>query len=179
MPENFESQNQEENLPDQRDEQISEQVKKVINEMRSVKDLDVPRDLRNALSKKFKSIEALTKMPSGDLYEELKASRAFTDDSVKQIKDALAKVNLSLAEKEGVKPEDEKDILTKRIESVNFFKTQYNVSTGALIGRGVHTLGDLINMSADELLDVKSFGPGKVDIVRKKLAEFWLKLKDE
>lgn len=185
MSENFEGQNQEENLPAQtnekleRKEQVFEQVKGAINDIRSVRDLDIPDDLKSALNRRFKSIGGLVQISSGDLHRELKGLKGVTDDSVRQIREALSKMNLNLVEEKDVKPEDEKDILSKRIESVNFFKGKYDVMTGKLKRKGINTLGDLINKSADELLEVQSCGPKKVDIIRRKLAEFGLRLKGE
>jgi DNA-directed RNA polymerase subunit alpha len=44
---------------------------------------------------------------------------------------------------------------------------------------GIQTVGDLINYTADQLLEVKNFGVTSLNEVRSKLAELGLKLRGD
>jgi DNA-directed RNA polymerase subunit alpha len=60
------------------------------------------------------------------------------------------------------------------IEDLNFTVRSYN----CLKREGVHTVGELITRSEQDLLDIRNFGQKSIDEVKAKLAEMGLALKD-
>ena len=60
------------------------------------------------------------------------------------------------------------------IEDLNFTVRSYN----CLKREGVHTVGELITRSEQDLLDIRNFGSKSIDEVKAKLAEMGLALKD-
>ena len=60
------------------------------------------------------------------------------------------------------------------IEDLNFTVRSYN----CLKREGIHTVGELITRSEQDLLDIRNFGQKSIDEVKAKLAEMGLALKD-
>lgn len=46
-----------------------------------------------------------------------------------------------------------------------------------LVSRGIHTVGQLIELEEDDLLAIANFGQKSLDVVRERLANFDLELK--
>lgn len=157
------------------DEKVSESVREVINEIRSVRDLDLSSRLKTVLVKR--RIETIGELiqRSG---EELSDLKGITDDNVTQIREALIKLNLKLNDSEA---EIEEDILTRKISKVDFeveLKQQSSIIND-LGSEDINTIGDLIKKSAEELLEVRNFGNKKLQAIKKTLEKLGLKLRGD
>ena len=64
--------------------------------------------------------------------------------------------------------------LALSIEDLDFTVRSYN----CLKREGIHTVGELITRSEQDLLDIRNFGSKSIDEVKAKVAELGLALKD-
>lgn len=78
---------------------------------------------------------------------------------------AIAEMNGALVE-----PEKELDILLTPLEDLDFMVRTYN----CLKRRGIETLGDILNLTFDELIKVRNLGRKSMKEVRDKVKEFGL-----
>src|SRR5699024_9494177 len=60
------------------------------------------------------------------------------------------------------------------VEDLNFTVRSYN----CLKREGIHTVGELVSRSEEDLLDIRNFGSKSIDEVKAKLDEMGLSLKD-
>lgn len=76
----------------------------------------------------------------------------------------------------GPSPVDEQyaENLAVPVESLNLTVRSYN----CLKREGIHTVGELVSRSEQDLLDIRNFGSKSIDEVKEKLAEMGLSLKD-
>ena len=91
-------------------------------------------------------------------------------------RDAIASAGSTLVELFGPSPVDEQLAadLALPIEELNFTVRSYN----CLKREGIHSVGELITRSEQDLLDIRNFGSKSIDEVKAKLAEMGLALKD-
>ena len=64
--------------------------------------------------------------------------------------------------------------LNRSVEELELSVRSYN----CLKREGIHTVGELISRSEQDLLDIRNFGAKSIDEVKAKLAEMGLSLKD-
>lgn len=76
----------------------------------------------------------------------------------------------------GPSPVDEQyaENLATPVEELNLTVRSYN----CLKREGIHTVGELVSRSEQDLLDIRNFGSKSIDEVKEKLAELGLSLKD-
>ncbi|MDN6479794.1 MAG: DNA-directed RNA polymerase subunit alpha, partial [Acidipropionibacterium jensenii] len=76
----------------------------------------------------------------------------------------------------GPSPVDEQyaENLAVPVENLNLTVRSYN----CLKREGIHTVGELVSRSEQDLLDIRNFGSKSIDEVKEKLAEMGLSLKD-
>lgn len=76
----------------------------------------------------------------------------------------------------GPSPVDEQyaENLSVPVEQLNLTVRSYN----CLKREGIHTVGELVSRSEQDLLDIRNFGSKSIDEVKEKLAELGLSLKD-
>lgn len=119
--------------------------------------------------------------------EEILASKNFGETSLVEIKDMLASKGLSLGqiaeETVAVEPEpepveptaDEQQIFGLPIGDLNLSVRARKCTTKL----GIHSVGDLVRRTAEDLLECKNFGVTSLNEVREKLTERGLKLRGD
>src|SRR5262249_493974 len=122
--------------------------------------------------------------------QQLLSSKNFGETSLQEIKEMMSTKGLRLGQslEEGAMggpdlryraptslSEEQQAVLSKPV-------TDLNLSVRARKGmnrRGINTLGDLIQRTADELLESKNFGMTSLNEVREKLAQYGLTLRGD
>jgi DNA-directed RNA polymerase subunit alpha len=150
-----------------------------------VTDFELSVRARNCLKKmNIKTLGDLTRVTR----EQLLSSKNFGETSLKEIEDVLATKNLKLGQsiEEGghhemrFRPqqplsEQEQAILNKLVSELNL-----SVRARKCMNRlGIGTLGELIQRTADELLESKNFGQTSLSEVRDKISAYGLKLRGD
>ncbi len=150
-----------------------------------VTDFELSVRSRNCLQKM--GIETL-----GDLCrtseQDLLSSKNFGETSLEEIKEMMATKGLHLGQslEEGAQndmrfrpqqqlSEQEQAVLNKSVSDLNL-----SVRARKCMNRlGINTMGDLVNRTADELLESKNFGMTSLSEVREKLGQFGLTLRGD
>src|SRR5262249_25295374 len=140
---------------------------------------------RNCLKKmNIKTLGDLTRVSESHLL----SSKNFGETSLSEIKEMLTSKGLHLGQslEEGAQfelryrphhqmSEQEQAVLSKPVSELNL-----SVRARKCMNRlGINTLGDLIQRSADDLLESKNFGMTSLTEVREKLAQFGLTLRGD
>ena len=150
-----------------------------------VTDFELSVRSRNCLKKmNIKTLGDLTRVSE----QQLLSSKNFGETSLGEIKEMLATKGLRLGQslEEGAQhdirfrpqqqlSEQEQATLNKPVSDLNL-----SVRARKCMNRlGINTLGDLINRTADELLESKNFGMTSLSEVREKLAAYGLTLRGD
>jgi DNA-directed RNA polymerase subunit alpha len=150
-----------------------------------VTDFELSVRSRNCLKKmNIKTLGDLTRVNE----QQLLSSKNFGETSLQEIKEMMATKGLRLGQslEEGAQfemryrpqqplTEQEKAVLSKPVTDLNL-----SVRARKCMNRlGINTLGDLIQRSADELLESKNFGMTSLNEVREKLAQYGLALRGD
>jgi len=149
-----------------------------------VTDFELSVRSRNCLKKmNIKTLGDLTRVSE----QQLLSSKNFGETSLNEIKEMLTTKGLRLGQslEEGgqeirYRPqqalsEQEQAVLNKPVTELNL-----SVRARKCMNRlGINTLGDLINRTADELLESKNFGMTSLNEVREKLAQYGLTLRGD
>jgi DNA-directed RNA polymerase subunit alpha len=150
-----------------------------------VTDFELSVRSRNCLKKmNIKTLGDLTRVSE----QHLLSSKNFGETSLTEIKDMMASKGLHLGQslEEGAQydmqyrsdqpmSEQEQAVLGKSISDLNL-----SVRARKCMNRlGINSLGDLVQRSADELLESKNFGMTSLNEVREKLAQFGLSLRGD
>jgi DNA-directed RNA polymerase subunit alpha len=150
-----------------------------------VTDFELSVRSRNCLKKmNIKTLGDLTRVSE----QHLLSSKNFGETSLTEIKEMMASKGLRLGQslEEGAQydmdyraeqpmSEQEQAILGKSISDLNL-----SVRARKCMNRlGINTLSDLVQRSADELLESKNFGMTSLNEVREKLAQFGLSLRGD
>jgi DNA-directed RNA polymerase subunit alpha len=150
-----------------------------------VTDFELSVRSRNCLKKmNIKTLGDLTRISEHQLLN----SKNFGDTSLVEIKDMLSSKGLRLGQslEEGAQyetrfrpnqplTEEEQAILSKPVSDLNL-----SVRARKCMNRlGINSLGDLIQRSADELLESKNFGMTSLNEVREKLSQLGLTLRGD
>ena len=151
---------------------------------RPVTDFELTVRSRNCL-------ESLGITSLGDLTsiseQELLAGKNFGETSLREVRELMAMHGLrigqnfhvasarpALEELEALSPE-ERSLMEKPISELDF-----SVRSRKCMSRlGIHTVGDLVQRSPDDLLTTKNFGVTSLNEIRAKLDELGLKLKND
>jgi DNA-directed RNA polymerase subunit alpha len=151
----------------------------------SVNDFELSVRSRNCLKKmNIKTLGDLTRVSE----QQLLSSKNFGETSLEEIKEMMASKGLRLGQslEEGAHTEmrfrpqqqlseQEQAVLNKPVSDLNL-----SVRARKCMNRlGINTLGDLINRTADELLESKNFGMTSLSEVREKLAQYGLTLRGD
>lgn len=150
-----------------------------------VTDFELSVRSRNCLKKmNIRTLGDLTRVSE----QQLLSSKNFGETSLQEIKEMLSSRGLRLGQsledgsqhdvrfrsQQPLSPE-EQAILNKPVSDLNL-----SVRARKCMNRlGINTLGDLINRSADELLESKNFGMTSLNEVREKLGQFGLTLRGD
>jgi len=126
--------------------------------------------------KDIKTLGGLAKVTREELLEE----KNFGDTSLEEIEQLLARYNLELGGVAGAEPDQEMDgamreKLTTPVETLDF-STRCRKCMERL---GVTTVGELTELTEEELLSVPNFGATSLNEVKTKLAALGLSLKSE
>ncbi len=117
-------------------------------------------------------------MPIEDLDLSVRSYNCLKREGINTVSElvALSETQLMNIRNFGQKSVDEQLAadLALPIEDLNFTVRSYN----CLKREGVHTVGELITRSEQDLLDIRNFGSKSIDEVKAKLAEMGLGLKD-
>jgi DNA-directed RNA polymerase subunit alpha len=150
-----------------------------------VTDFELSVRSRNCLKKmNIKTLGDLTRVTE----QQLLSSKNFGETSLSEIKEIMAAKGLRLGQslEEGAQyetrfrpqqtlSEEQQAILSKPISDLNL-----SVRARKCMNRlGINTLGELIQRSADELLESKNFGITSLSEVREKLGQYGLKLRND
>jgi DNA-directed RNA polymerase subunit alpha len=150
-----------------------------------VTDFELSVRSRNCLKKmNIKTLGDLTRVSE----QQLLSSKNFGETSLAEIKEMLASKGLRLGQslEEGAQhdmryrppqalSEAEQEKLNKPVSELNL-----SVRARKCMNRlGINTLGDLIQRTADELLESKNFGMTSLSEVREKLAQYGLTLRGD
>jgi DNA-directed RNA polymerase subunit alpha len=150
-----------------------------------VTDFELSVRSRNCLKKmNIKTLGDLTRVSE----QQLLSSKNFGETSLSEIKEMMATKGLRLGQslEEGAQhdlrfrpqqqlSEQEQAVLNKPVSDLNL-----SVRARKCMNRlGINTLGDLINRTADELLESKNFGMTSLSEVREKLAQYGLTLRGD
>ncbi|MCS7014548.1 MAG: tetratricopeptide repeat protein [Gemmatales bacterium] len=146
--------------------------------------------VRNCLERmNIKTLGDLTRVTE----EQLLASKNFGETSLKELRAVMESKGLRIGQalEEGARydprfreappppqlafSEQEQALLKKPVSELNFSVRPRK----AMAKLGIQTVGDLINYTADQLLEVKNFGVTSLNEVRAKLAELGLKLRGD
>src|SRR5207248_2920033 len=150
-----------------------------------VTDFELSVRSRNCLKKmNIKTLGDLTRVSE----QQLLSSKNFGETSLEEIKEMLGSKGLRLGQslEQGTTyerrfvaaqpmSEQEQAVLNKPVSDLNL-----SVRARKCMNRlGLNTLGDLIQRSADELLESKNFGMTSLNEVREKLAQYGLTLRGD
>jgi DNA-directed RNA polymerase subunit alpha len=150
-----------------------------------VTDFELSVRSRNCLRKmNIRTLGDLTRVTE----QQLLSSKNFGETSLQEIKDMLASKGLRLGQalEEGARydnrfqpqkvlSEEEQAVLKKPVADLNL-----SVRARKCMNKlGITTLGELIERTADELLEIKNFGQTSLNEVREKLAAHGLKLRGD
>jgi DNA-directed RNA polymerase subunit alpha len=151
-----------------------------------VTDFELSVRSRNCLKKmNIKTLGDLTRVTE----QQLLSSKNFGETSLSEIKEMMATKGLRLGQslEEGAQyemggyrtdqplSEQEQALLSKSVSELNL-----SVRARKCMNRlGINSLGDLVQRSADELLESKNFGMTSLNEVREKLAQFGLSLRGD
>jgi DNA-directed RNA polymerase subunit alpha len=150
-----------------------------------VTDFELSVRSRNCLKKmNIKTLGDLTRCSE----QQLLSSKNFGETSLEEIKQLMATKGLRLGQslEEGAQNEmrfrpqqplsaEEQALLSKPVSDLNL-----SVRARKCMNRlGINTLGELIQRSADELLEAKNFGMTSLAEVREKLAQYGLSLRGD
>jgi DNA-directed RNA polymerase subunit alpha len=150
-----------------------------------VTDFELSVRSRNCLKKmNIKTLGDLTRVSE----QQLLSSKNFGETSLGEIKEMMATKGLRLGQslEEGAQhdlrfrpqqqlSEQEQAVLNKPVSDLNL-----SVRARKCMNRlGINTLGDLIQRTADELLESKNFGMTSLSEVREKLAQYGLTLRGD
>jgi DNA-directed RNA polymerase subunit alpha len=150
-----------------------------------VTDFELSVRSRNCLKKmNIKTLGDLTRINE----QQLLSSKNFGETSLDEIKEMMSAKGLRLGQslEEGAQhdirfrpqqqlSEQEQATLNKPVSDLNL-----SVRARKCMNRlGINTLGDLVNRTADELLESKNFGMTSLSEVREKLAQFGLTLRGD
>ena len=150
-----------------------------------VTDFELSVRSRNCLKKmNIRTLGDLTRVTE----QQLLSSKNFGETSLAEIKEMMASKGLRLGQsiEEGAQhemryrppqalSEQEQAVLNKSVTDLNL-----SVRARKCMNRlGINTLGDLIQRTADELLESKNFGMTSLNEVREKLAQFGLTLRGD
>src|SRR5206468_2992024 len=150
-----------------------------------VTDFELSVRSRNCLKKmNIKTLGDLTRVSE----QQLLSSKNFGETSLGEIKEMLASKGLRIGQslEEGahyerrISPQQplsdqEQAVLNKPVSDLNL-----SVRARKCMNRlGINTLGDLVQHSADELLESKNFGQTSLTEVREKLGQFGLTLRGD
>ncbi len=150
-----------------------------------VTDFELSVRSRNCLKKmNIKTLGDLTRVSE----QQLLSSKNFGETSLEEIKEMMTTKGLHLGQslEEGAQndlrfrpqqqlSEQEQAVLNKPVSDLNL-----SVRARKCMNRlGINTLGDLVNRTADELLESKNFGMTSLSEVREKLAQYGLTLRGD
>jgi DNA-directed RNA polymerase subunit alpha len=150
-----------------------------------VTDFELSVRSRNCLKKmNIRTLGDLTRVNE----QQLLSSKNFGETSLGEIKEMMATKGLRLGQslEEGaqydvrfrpkqVLSEQEQAVLGKPVSDLNL-----SVRARKCMNRlGINTLGEVVQRSADELLESKNFGMTSLNEVREKLAQFGLSLRGD
>jgi DNA-directed RNA polymerase subunit alpha len=150
-----------------------------------VTDFELSVRSRNCLKKmNIKTLGDLTRVSE----QQLLSSKNFGETSLDEIKEMMAAKGLRLGQslEEGAQhdirfrpqqqlSEQEQAVLNKSVSDLNL-----SVRARKCMNRlGINTLSDLVNRTADELLESKNFGMTSLSEVREKLGQFGLTLRGD
>ncbi len=150
-----------------------------------VTDFELSVRSRNCLKKmNIRTLGDLTRVTE----QQLLSSKNFGETSLSEIKEMMTSKGLRLGQslEEGAQyevryrpqqpmTEQEKAVLSKPVSDLNL-----SVRARKCMNRlGINSLGDLVQRSADELLESKNFGMTSLNEVREKLAQFGLSLRGD
>jgi DNA-directed RNA polymerase subunit alpha len=150
-----------------------------------VTDFELSVRSRNCLKKmNIKTLGDLTRVSEAQLL----SSKNFGETSLQEIKEMMASKGLRLGQslEQGMQydmrfrpqqqlSEQEQAVLNKPVTDLNL-----SVRARKCMNRlGLTTLGELIQKSADDLLEAKNFGMTSLNEVREKLAQYGLKLRGD
>jgi DNA-directed RNA polymerase subunit alpha len=151
----------------------------------SVNDFELSVRARNCLKKmNIKTLGDLTRVSE----QQLLGSKNFGETSLEEIKEMLASKGLRLGQsiQEGgaserrfapaqVMTEEEQALLSKPIADLNLTVR----ARKCMLRLGINTVGDLVQRTADELLEAKNFGMTSLNEVREKLRQLGLSLRGD
>jgi len=166
------------------EDQLSQQFRQVLEI--PVTDFELSVRARNCLKRlNIKTLGDLTRVTEAQLL----ASKNFGETSLQEIRQIMASKGLRIGQsleqgqhydprhrtqQEYLTPE-EQALLNKPVSELNL-----SVRARKCMNRlGITTLGELIQRSADELLEAKNFGQTSLKEVREKLAQYNLKLRGD
>jgi len=150
-----------------------------------VTDFELSVRSRNCLKKmNIRTLGDLTRVSE----QQLLSSKNFGETSLGEIKEMLASKGLHLGQslEEGAQGEtrfraqqplsaEEQAVLNKPVSDLNL-----SVRARKCMNRlGINTLGELVQRTADELLESKNFGMTSLTEVREKLAQYSLSLRGD
>jgi DNA-directed RNA polymerase subunit alpha len=151
-----------------------------------VTDFELSVRSRNCLKKmNIRTLGDLTRVSE----QQLLSSKNFGETSLQEIKEMLASKGLRIGQslEEGAHYEmrshrpqmplspEEQAVLNKAVSELNL-----SVRARKCMNRlGINSLGDLVQRSADELLEAKNFGMTSLNEVREKLAQYGLTLRGD
>ncbi len=166
------------------EDQLSQQFRQVLEI--PVTDFELSVRARNCLKRlNIKTLGDLTRVTEAQLL----ASKNFGETSLQEIRQIMAskglRIGQSLEQGQQYDPRhrtqqqhltpEEQAILNKPVTELNL-----SVRARKCMNRlGITTLGELIQRSADELLEAKNFGQTSLKEVREKLAQYNLKLRGD
>jgi DNA-directed RNA polymerase subunit alpha len=150
-----------------------------------VTDFELSVRSRNCLKKmNIRTLGDLTRVNE----QQLLSSKNFGETSLSEIKEMMTSKGLRLGQslEEGAHHEMRyrpQQALTEQEQAVlNKLVTDLNLSVRArkcMNRLGINTLGDLVNRTADELLESKNFGMTSLNEVREKLQQYGLSLRGD
>jgi len=166
------------------EDQLSQQFRQVLEI--PVTDFELSVRARNCLKRlNIKTLGDLTRVTEAQLL----ASKNFGETSLQEIRQIMAskglRIGQSLEQGQHYDPRhrtqqqyltpEEQALLNKPVSELNL-----SVRARKCMNRlGITTLGELIQRSADELLEAKNFGQTSLKEVREKLAQYNLKLRGD
>jgi len=168
---------------DEREEREREKMEKIMRT--PVNDFELSVRSRNCLKKmNIRTLGDLTRVSE----QQLLSSKNFGETSLQEIKDMLAskglRIGQSLEEGTGYErrfpaqqplSDQEQAVLNKPVTELNL-----SVRARKCMNRlGINTLGELVNRTADELLEAKNFGMTSLNEVREKLRQYGLSLRGD
>jgi DNA-directed RNA polymerase subunit alpha len=150
-----------------------------------VTDFELSVRARNCLKKmNIKTLGDLTRVTE----QQLLSSKNFGETSLQEIREMMSSKGLRLGQsiEEGAQhdmryrpqvpvTEEQAAVLNKPVADLNL-----SVRARKCMNRlGINSLGDLVQRSADELLESKNFGQTSLQEVKDKLAQYGLRLRDD